>query len=62
MYGEIADVNASVEDSVSGVRVVQSFTNETYEMNRFSTNNRRFRKAKLLGYKVMSFTHYQAFT
>ncbi|KQU25562.1 multidrug ABC transporter ATP-binding protein [Bacillus sp. Leaf13] len=56
MYKEVADVNARVEDSVSGVRVVQSFTNETYEMERFSTNNRRFRKAKLLGYKVMSFS------
>ena len=56
MYTEVADVNARVEDSVSGVRVVQSFTNETYEMKRFATNNRRFRKAKLLGYKVMSFS------
>ncbi|MGW6381707.1 ABC transporter ATP-binding protein [Peribacillus butanolivorans] len=56
MYKEVADVNARVEDSVSGVRVVQSFTNETYEIERFSTNNRRFRKAKLLGYKVMSFS------
>ncbi|MFC9599947.1 ABC transporter ATP-binding protein [Peribacillus butanolivorans] len=56
MYKEVADVNARVEDSVSGARVVQSFTNETYEMERFSTNNRRFRKAKLLGYKVMSFS------
>ncbi|MCO0598570.1 ABC transporter ATP-binding protein/permease [Peribacillus butanolivorans] len=56
MYKEVADVNARVEDSVSGVRVVQSFTNETYEMERFSANNRRFRKAKLLGYKVMSFS------
>ncbi|MCM3239739.1 ABC transporter ATP-binding protein/permease [Heyndrickxia oleronia] len=57
MYGEIADVNARVEDSVSGVRVVQSFTNENYEISRFTTNNRRFRKAKLTGYKVMSFTN-----
>ncbi|MFE0504546.1 ABC transporter ATP-binding protein [Peribacillus butanolivorans] len=56
MYKEVADVNARVEDSVSGVRVVQSFTNEIYEIERFSTNNRRFRKAKLLGYKVMSFS------
>ncbi|MFJ7753804.1 ABC transporter ATP-binding protein [Peribacillus muralis] len=56
MYTEVADVNARVEDSVSGVRVVQSFTNEKYEMDRFSTNNRKFRKAKLVGYKVMSFS------
>ncbi|WP_445490974.1 ABC transporter ATP-binding protein [Niallia sp. 03133] len=56
MYGDIADVNARVEDSVSGVRVVQSFTNENYEMSRFSVNNRRFRKAKVGAYKVMSLT------
>ncbi|MYL20194.1 ATP-binding cassette domain-containing protein [Halobacillus litoralis] len=54
MFGSIADVNARVEDSVSGARVVQSFTNETYEMERFNKNNQFFRKAKLAAYKVMS--------
>ncbi len=54
MYGNIADVNARVEDSVSGVRVVQSFTNEQYEINRFNENNQFFRKTKLRAYKVMS--------
>jgi ATP-binding cassette subfamily B protein len=47
MYGDIADVNARVEDSVSGIRVVQSFTNEKYEISRFYKNNQRFRQAKL---------------
>lgn len=56
MYGDIADVNARVEDSVSGVRVVQSFTNEEYEISRFTVNNRKFRKAKIGAYKVMSIT------
>jgi ATP-binding cassette subfamily B protein len=56
MYSEIADVNSRVEDSVSGVRVVQSFTNEKFENNRFSINNQKFRKAKLGGYKIMSFS------
>lgn len=54
MFGHIADVNAQVEDSVSGVRVVQSFTNEQYEMDRFNKNNQFFRKTKLKAYKVMS--------
>lgn len=54
MFGSIADVNARVEDSVSGARVVQSFTNETYEIERFNKNNQLFRKAKLAAYKVMS--------
>lgn len=56
MYTDIADVNARVEDSVSGIRVVQSFTNEDYEIERFTKNNRKFRRAKLRAYKVMSFS------
>ncbi|HLR02316.1 MAG TPA: ABC transporter ATP-binding protein [Virgibacillus sp.] len=55
MYHDIADVNARVEDAVSGVRVVQSFTNESFEINRFSKNNARFRGSKLVAYKVMAF-------
>src|SRR5690625_613082 len=55
MYEEIADVNGRVEDAVSGVRVVQSFTNEQFEMNRFTTDNYKFRTAKLGAYKVMAF-------
>ncbi|HJA41133.1 MAG TPA: ABC transporter ATP-binding protein/permease [Firmicutes bacterium] len=57
MYGKIADVNGRVEDSVSGIRVVKSFTNEKFEMSRFQTQNALFRKAKLTAYKVMAGTH-----
>ncbi len=42
----IADVNARVEDSLSGIRVVKSFTNETLENERFSTENRRFLESR----------------
>ena len=57
MYGKIADVNGRVEDSVSGARVVQSFTNEEFEINRFKKDNASFRLAKLVAYKVMAATH-----
>ncbi len=57
MYENIAGVNARVEDAVSGVRVVQSFTNETFEMNRFIDDNNRFRKTKIGAYKVMALVH-----
>ncbi len=57
MYGKIADVNARVEDSVSGARVVQSFTNEDFEIARFEKDNGAFRLAKLVAYKVMAWTH-----
>src|SRR5690625_1582956 len=55
MYHDIADVNARVEDAVSGVRVVQSFTNEKFEMERFVNNNNSFRTAKIGAYRVMAF-------
>src|SRR5690606_7240304 len=42
--------------SVSGIRVVQSFTNEEYEKKRFDADNKKFREAKLKGYRVMAFT------
>jgi len=57
MYGKIADVNGRVEDSVSGIRVVKSFTNEAYEMERFRGQNTLYRSAKLFAYKVMGWTN-----
>ncbi|MCG5103251.1 ABC transporter ATP-binding protein [Oceanobacillus alkalisoli] len=57
MYEDIADVNARVEDAVSGVRVVQAFTNEQFEMKRFNENNKKFRRAKLGAYRVMATVH-----
>jgi len=57
MYEDIAAVNARVEDAVSGARVVQSFTNEEFEMKRFTEDNYSFRKAKVGAYKVMAFVN-----
>lgn len=57
MFSDIADVNAQVEDSVSGVRVVQSFTNENHEITRFTKDNHKYRKAKLVAYKIMSYSN-----
>ncbi|TFE00002.1 ABC transporter ATP-binding protein [Jeotgalibacillus sp. R-1-5s-1] len=56
MYSNIAEVNARVEDSVSGARVVQSFTNEKHEIKRFTTDNKTYRQSKIGAYKVMSFS------
>src|SRR5699024_12700910 len=55
MYENIASVNARIEDAVAGSRVVQSFTNETYEKNRFDENNNIFRETKTHAYKIMAF-------
>ncbi|RPJ94400.1 ABC transporter ATP-binding protein [Rummeliibacillus sp. TYF005] len=57
MYSKIADVNGRVEDSISGIRVVKSFTNETHEMELFEKQNSIFKDAKLFAYRVMASTH-----
>lgn len=38
----ISDVNAQVEDALSGIRVVKSFTNEAVECEKFGYSNARF--------------------
>ncbi|MCE5171608.1 ABC transporter ATP-binding protein/permease [Paenibacillus profundus] len=54
MMSDLADVNARVEDSIGGIRVVQAFANEPYEKDLFAKNNGRFRLTKLLSYKIMA--------
>ena len=54
MRRKLADINAQVEDSISGVRVVKSFTNETYEEAKFKIGNEEFRNSKQKALKVMA--------
>lgn len=56
MFSKIADVNARIEDSISGIRVVKSFGNESYESRRFEANNGAFRKAKLVSYLTIAYS------
>ncbi|XEC95323.1 ABC transporter ATP-binding protein [Paenibacillus tarimensis] len=56
MFASIAEVNSRVEDSVSGIRVVKSFGNEQFEMERFRENNEGFRNAKLRSYLAISYS------
>jgi ATP-binding cassette subfamily B protein len=51
---KIADVNAQIEDSISGIREVKAFTNEEYEKCKFSKGNENFRQAKQNAYKTMA--------
>ncbi|MCZ8515164.1 ABC transporter ATP-binding protein [Paenibacillus filicis] len=48
----IADINAQIEDSLSGIRIVQSFANEKVEMEKFRSSNRRFLESRKNGYRV----------
>jgi ATP-binding cassette subfamily B protein len=55
LFGDMADFNARVEDTVGGIRVVQAFSNEKHESKLFEGNNSRFRMAKLISYKIIGF-------
>ncbi len=50
----IANVNSQIENSISGVRVAKSFTNEDYEIEKFSENNLEYSEARRISYKVMA--------
>lgn len=47
----IGDINAQVEDTLSGIRVVKSFTNEEIEKKKFTVENNRFVESRKEGYK-----------
>src|SRR5262249_25679213 len=47
----IGDINAQVEDSLAGIRVVKSFTNEEVEKKKFTHENNRFLQSRREGYK-----------
>lgn len=49
----IADINSQIEDSLSGIRVVKSFSNEQTEMDKFRRGNDRFVAAKRRSYQYM---------
>lgn len=48
----IGDVNAQVEDSLSGIRVVKSFANELVEIEKFNRENNRFLNSRKNTYKA----------
>ncbi|MBA3823160.1 MAG: ABC transporter ATP-binding protein [Ktedonobacterales bacterium] len=47
----IGDINAQVEDSLAGIRVVKSFTNEDVERSKFGDANQRFVASRRDGYR-----------
>jgi ATP-binding cassette subfamily B protein len=62
MYGalrkssdKIGDINAQVEDTLAGIRVVKSFTNEEVEKKKFSYENDRFVESRQKGYKAEAY-------
>lgn len=50
---KIGDVNASLQDTLAGIRVVQSFTNEDIERTKFKKSNHGFLLSKDANYNCM---------
>ncbi len=51
----ISRVNAQVEDSLSGIRVVKSFANEQVEIEKFNQENMRFLDSRKKTYKAEAY-------
>ncbi|HCX61530.1 MAG TPA: thiamine ABC transporter permease [Clostridiales bacterium] len=53
----IGEVNATIENSISGIRVSKAFSNKDNEIEKFERNNVKFIKAREKAYKVMAEFH-----
>lgn len=49
-----AEINADLENAISGVRVAKAFVNEEYEVEKFNHGNVKFREAKKGYYRAMA--------
>ena len=54
---QIGEINARLEDSLLGVKVVRSFTNEETEKKKFLAGCDEYIKVKIRGYKYMASFH-----
>lgn len=54
---QLGEINAQVEDSLSGIRVVKSFANEDVEKEKFEGGNQLFLKIKARMYAYMAGFH-----
>ncbi|MDD8048914.1 MAG: ABC transporter ATP-binding protein [Thomasclavelia sp.] len=49
----IGDINAKIEDNLSGIRVVKGFANEAEELDKFNIENERYVESKRQSYRYM---------
>jgi ATP-binding cassette subfamily B protein len=49
----LSEINANLEDSISGIRVVKSFTNEWFEEDKFDRGNENFRMLRTQGVRQL---------
>lgn len=53
----VAEINASMESSISGIRVTKAFTNAEKEKEKFEVGNGKFQKARKAAYSAMGRFH-----
>ena len=53
----VAEINASMESSISGIRVTKAFTNSEKEKEKFEIGNGKFQKARRAAYSAMGRFH-----
>lgn len=53
----LAEINASMESSISGIRVTKAFTNAEKEKEKFEIGNGKFQKARKAAYSAMGRFH-----
>ena len=51
---EVSEVNATLENSIAGIRVAKAFENGTFETEKFDKHNKAFVKAKGNSYRAMA--------
>lgn len=49
----VAQINASLESSITGIRVTKAFTNEQKELEKFEVGNENYVKSRSVAYKSM---------
>lgn len=53
----VGEINARIEDNLSGIRVVKSFANEQDEITKFDNENNNYVSSKRQSYKAMATFH-----
>ncbi len=54
---EVGKINATLENSIAGIRISKAYTNSSYEFDRFENDNKGFVRARKRAYKAMGIFH-----
>lgn len=54
---KVGNINAALQDSLSGIRIVQAFANEPIEREKFARGNEAFLESKKDNYRAMGLFH-----